>query len=143
MEPLDGFVAICGLQDQLERWLPPIIGGELLQLLPSDGQRLERTSRPSTANKSKARNDTGVAVKDRPSPARLAILRARASQSNRPFWNTQSSPSTTVPGSGLLVVTGWHRVLIMVRARVHGTYLATREPASSDAKTGAVHVVGS
>ena len=30
----------------------------------------------------------------------------------------------------------------MVRARVHGTYLATREPVSSDAKTGTVHVAG-
>ena len=30
----------------------------------------------------------------------------------------------------------------MVRARVHGTYLTTREPASSDPKTRAVHVVG-
>ena len=30
----------------------------------------------------------------------------------------------------------------MVRARVHGTYLATREPVSSAAKTGTVHVAG-
>ena len=52
-------------------------------------------------------------------------------------------PSPQTGGvSGLVVVTCWHRVLIMVRARVHGTYLATREPTSSDAKTGAVHVAG-
>jgi len=52
-------------------------------------------------------------------------------------------PSPQTGGvSGLVVVTGWHSVLIMVRARVQGTHLATREPAGSDAKTGAVHVAG-
>ena len=52
-------------------------------------------------------------------------------------------PSPQTGGvSGVVVVTCWRRVLIMVRARVHGTYLATREPESSAAKTGAVCVAG-
>lgn len=52
-------------------------------------------------------------------------------------------PSPQTGGvSGLVVVICWRRVLIMVRARVHGTYLTTRERASSVAKTGAVHVAG-